>query len=213
MSGAEKDRQVYLKISQITQVNKKDVYLKDVATVYCSDQSLLNRCNALKIKTIREDKQKRYVEDVVPVIEKIGGLGSGIQVQNLGEADYIIDYRPPAPPRLVWQWIKTAFVCLVSFCGGAFAIMTFNNDVDVPKLFGDLYRLTVGAESDGFTVLEISYSIGLGLGILVFFNHFLKWKMNADPTPLEVEMRTYEEDICRTLIEDAGRKEREVDVQ
>ena len=62
-------------------------------------------------------------------------------------------------------------------------------------------------------MLEISYSIGLGLGILVFFNHFLKWKMNADPTPLEVEMRTYEEDICKTLIEDAGRKEREVDVQ
>ena len=73
--------------------------------------------------------------------------------------------------------------------------------------------MTTGNESDGFTVLEISYSAGLAIGILVFFNHFFKWKVSADPTPLEVEMRTYEEDICKTLIEDAGRKEREIDVR
>lgn len=212
-TGRNQDQQVYLKLNQITQVNEKDIFLKDVASVYCSDPALQNRCNALKIKTIRENKEKRYVEDALQVIEKISGLGSGIQVQNLGEADYIIDYRPPSPPHLVWQWIKTIFVCLVSFFGAAFAIMTFNNDVDVSQLFGDLYRMTTGNESDGFTVLEISYSAGLAIGILVFFNHFFKWKVSADPTPLEVEMRTYEEDICKTLIEDAGRKEREVDAR
>ena len=69
-----------------------------------------------------------------------------------------------------------------------------------------------GTNSDGFTILEISYSIGLGLGIVVFFNHFARWKITTDPTPLEVEMRLYEENICKTLIDQADRKEKEIDV-
>ena len=36
--------------------------------------------------------------------------------------------------------------------------------------------------------------------------------MNTDPTPLEVEMRLYEENIGKTLIQNDSRKEQEVDV-
>ena len=70
----------------------------------------------------------------------------------------------------------------------------------------------MGKEASGFTVLEGSYSVGLALGILVFFNHFSKWKLNTDPTPLEVEMRTYEDNISKTLIQNAERKEQDIDV-
>ena len=54
---------------------------------------------------------------------------------------------------------------------------------------------------------------GLALGITVFFNHFAKWKLNTDPTPLEVEMRLYEDNISKTLIQNDGRKEQGIDVQ
>ena len=86
--------------------------------------------------------------------------------------------------------------------------MTFNNDVDLPKLFGQLFFQFTGQESDGFTILELSYSIGVGLGILVFFNHFSGRKLTADPTPMEVEMRLYEDDVDKTLIE-AGNRAKE----
>lgn len=69
----------------------------------------------------------------------------------------------------------------------------------------------MGQEADGATALEISYSVGLALGILIFFNHFAKWKMNSDPTPLEVEMRLYEENISKTLIQNDERKEQDID--
>ena len=90
--------------------------------------------------------------------------------------------------------------------------MTFNNDVSVSSVFGEIYLLIMGKEASGFTVLEGSYSVGLALGILVFFNHFSKWKLNTDPTPLEVEMRTYEDNISKTLIQNAERKEQDIDV-
>lgn len=84
--------------------------------------------------------------------------------------------------------------------------MTFNNDVNVTKLFAQVYELFTGQTSDGFTVLELCYSFGLGLGIIIFFNHFAGKKLTADPTPLEVQMRTYEDDINTTIIEASRHK-------
>ncbi len=210
--GNKSNKQVYLKLNQISEVQTEKVKLKDIAKISCQDTALLAKCSSLTVKVIHEKREKRYIGDVLEIIEKINQVDPKAQVDNLGETDYIIDYRPPQPSRKVWQWIKTIFVCIISFCGAAFAIMTFNNDVDVPALFHELYGLVMGKESNGFTVLETSYSVGLSLGILVFFNHFMKWKLTEDPTPLEVEMRTYEDDICKTLIQNNGRKEKEVDV-
>ena len=69
-----------------------------------------------------------------------------------------------------------------------------------------------GQQSSGYTMLEICYSIGIALGILIFFNHFGKKRFSVDPTPMEVEMRLYENDIQTTLIENYSRKGKEVDV-
>ena len=90
--------------------------------------------------------------------------------------------------------------------------MTFNNDVSVTSVFGEVYRLVTGQESPGCTILELSYSVGLAVGIIAFFNHFAKWKLNTDPTPLEVEMRLYEDNISKTVIQNDSRKERGIDV-
>ena len=57
------------------------------------------------------------------------------------------------------------------------------------------------------TVLPFSYSVGIGLGVLLFFNHFGHLKLSDDPTPMQVQMRTYEDDVNQTLIEQAERTE------
>ena len=112
----------------------------------------------------------------------------------------------------VWHILKTSQVVLISFMGAAFSIMAFNNDVGVTKMFSQIYELVTGTKSDGFTVLEFTYSIGIAIGILTFFNHFGKRRFSVDPTPIEVEMRLYENDLQTTLIENISRKEQELDV-
>lgn len=204
---------VYLKLREITEVHRPDVQVKDVADLYCSDTNIQNRCSAVKIKTIREEKNRRYVEQALDVIKKLEQEVPSIQVTNVGEVEYIIDYQPPKKQNLFWDWLKTGFVCLISFFGAAFAIMTFNNDVSVTEVFENVYFLVTGQEEQGVSVLEFSYSAGLFLGIMVFFNHFSKWKLNTDPTPLEVQMRLYEDDISKTLIQNQDRKEQGIDVR
>ena len=203
---------VYLKLSQITELTHKDVLLKDVAQVYCDDKDVQNKCRAMKVMTVRLDKKRRYIISALDVIDKMKQMDSAIEVNNVGEADFIIGYKPPSPPAYMWQWFKTIMVCCVCFFGAAFAIMTFNNDVSVTDVFSEVYKLVMGYESGGFTVLEVSYSIGLAAGIIGFFNHFASIKLNTDPTPLEVEMRLYEDNISKTLIANDGRKESKIDI-
>ena len=191
-------KSLYLKLNQISEVHEKDVYLKDVAELYSDDPAILAKCLALKVKKISSDRDHK--------------LDPSIQVENMGEQDFIIDYQKPRPPRLGWEWIKTAFVCVICFCGAAFAIMTFNNDASVTDVFREIYRMVLGHEAEKVTVLEMSYSIGLALGVILFFNHFCAWKVNTDPTPLEVEMRLYEDNISKTVIQNDGRKESGIDV-
>ena len=205
-------KSLYLKLNQISEVHEKDVYLKDVAELYCDDPAILAKCLALKVKKISSDRDHRYVGSVLDVIGLISKLDPSIQVENMGEQDFIIDYQKPRPPRLGWEWIKTAFVCVICFCGAAFAIMTFNNDASVTDVFREIYQMVLGHEAEKVTVLEMSYSIGLALGVILFFNHFCAWKVNTDPTPLEVEMRLYEDNISKTVIQNDGRKESGIDV-
>ena len=205
-------KSLYLKLEQISEVHERDVYLKDIAALYSDDPAVLNKCKALKVKKIPSDKDLRYVGNVLDIVELITQADPQIQVENMGETDFIIDYKKPKAPNYLWAWIKTIFVCVVCFCGAAFAIMTFNNDASVRDVFQEVYGLILGQEAGEFTILELSYSIGLGLGVILFFNHFSKWKLNTDPTPLEVEMRLYEDNISKTLIQNSGRKESGVDV-
>ncbi len=206
---------VYLKIAQTTEVYKSDVYIKDIAEVHCQDRSIEEKIKNIKVisfQTPEKGSKITYVGSIMDLLNQVEGTEKNIQISNMGQADFIINYRTDAGGVLPLQWIKTAVVAAISFCGAAFAIMTFNNDASVTDVFGNIYQLVMGVESDGVTILEFSYSLGVALGILVFFNHFASWKLTVDPTPIEVEMRLYEDNVGKTLIQNRGRKERGIDV-
>lgn len=90
--------------------------------------------------------------------------------------------------------------------------MAFNNDISVTELFQKLYYQVMGKESTGITELEICYSIGLPVGVIIFFNHFGNSKITNDPTPIQVEMRKYEKDVDDTYIANCGRGGKTIDV-
>ena len=198
---------LYLKIDRNVQAEGKSVCIGDIASVYCSTKSVENKVKTLRLPTEVIRGPGRYVFSVFDVLTVIHDAYPSLQVENLGESDFIITVEKQQRWSDAVSWGKTAFVCVLAFFGAAFSIMAFNNDVGIKNLFGQLYEMFTGQPSNGFTLLEISYSIGVGLGILLFFHHFAKKRGGADPTPLEVEMRTYEDDVDATLIESGNRKE------
>lgn len=197
---------LYLKVGQNTEVDKKDVCLGDIAQLECTNTNILNKIKTLKLIKIPDNKHKRHVFSVLTVVEIIHKEYPDLEIENLGSSDFIITYRVPKKRSKLACAIKVIIVCIIMFCGAAFSIMAFNQDASVTDTFKNLYKLTTGLESDGFTILELMYSIGLIVGIIVFYNHIGKVNISKDPTPIEVEMRLYEEDINTTLIDNEGRK-------
>ena len=90
--------------------------------------------------------------------------------------------------------------------------MSYHNEISIVDLFDEIYVMVTGMDSDGFTAVEAAYSIGLSLGIIIFYNHIGKRKLTPDPSPISVEMRTYEDDVNQALVELANREEKTIDV-
>ena len=87
----------------------------------------------------------------------------------------------------------------------------FSLNTEIPLLGGYDYakykeKWNAGFQTEREWPLEFSYSLGIGIGVLFFFNHFGHGKITKDPSPIEVQMRTYEEDVDKTLIADKNRR-------
>ena len=70
----------------------------------------------------------------------------------------------------------------------------------------NMYYLFFEESKEVPKLLSIPYSIGLGLGIIVFFNHFSKITLTQDPTPIEIEMTTYEKETNASVIDHLNRR-------
>lgn len=203
---------LYLKTEQNAEVMEEHVCVKDIASVYCADKTVCAKAKALKIHQFNKTEKKRQVISVLKVIELIEKECPGVSVENIGENATLIELVNVNRHKGPKQWIKMVFVAAVSFFGTGFTIMAFHNDISINNIFSRVYEQVMGYPSDGYSILEVSYSIGLAVGIILFFNHIGGRRITKDPTPIEVEMRVYESDVNKALIETADREGKTIDV-
>lgn len=203
---------LYLKAEQNAEVMDAHVCIKDIASVYCAQKEICARVKALKVHQFREKEKKRQVISVLKVIEMIEKECPGVSVESIGENATLIELVKADKHKGPIQWLKTAFVACISFFGTGFTIAAFHNDISINKVFERFYEMIMGYPSDGYSILEVSYSIGLAVGIIIFFNHIGGRRITKDPTPIEVEMRVYETDVNKALIETADREGKTIDV-
>lgn len=203
---------LYLKAERCVEVTKDDVFLKDIAKIYCADSTVAAKVKAIKLHTFQKQEQKRQVFSILKLIELIYQSCPNISVENIGEADTLVERVNVDKHKKGIQTVKMVLVAAISFFGTAFTIMAFHNDIGINKVFGKVYELVMGQPSAGYSVMEFAYSIGLALGIIVFFNHIGGRRITKDPTPIEVEMRIYEKDVNDSLIETADREGKSIDV-
>lgn len=214
MSAADRENVtpsvVYIQADDHIQVDQSQVCIGDVADVYCKDEAFGHEIEQIPLMTVDLSDSKKNVVSLMTVISKIDAAASRpVLVQNIGASDFIISVKEPKQKGL-WPWTKVLFVVFVTFIGSIFAIMTYNEDVDVSGVFDKLYGIMTGSQRLAPGILEGAYAVGVALGIIVFFNHFGKRKLTKDPTPMEIEMEKYESDIDDTLIKEAARKDEEI---
>lgn len=203
------NKTVYLKCERNVEVQSQDVFLSDVGTIRCNDTSLSAKLKAIKVHHFTSDGIKRCVISTLKLVELMENECGDINVQIVGEPDVLVEWISVKKHKGWQQWLRVALVCLVSFFGTAFTIMAYHNDVGINEVFTLLYTLVMNREPQGLNTLEVSYSIGLAAGIILFFNHVGGRRLTKDPTPIEVSIRNYEEDVDKALIAQAGREGKE----
>lgn len=202
---------IYIKAEQNAEVMTEHVCVKDIASVYCADQSICNRARALRIHHFHEKEKKRIVISILKVIELLEKECPTATIQNLGENATLVEWVKTDKRKGTAQWLKLGFVAALSFFGTGFTIMAFHNDININKIFAMVFEQVMGYPADGYSILEVAYSIGLAAGIIIFFNHIGGRRITKDPTPIEVEMRVYETDVNKALIETADREGKTID--
>lgn len=188
---------------------RKTVMLKDAAEVYCQGSKEQN-LGELIVFNIPKDEKRSYLISVMDIIKAISAKLPDATINNIGEMDTVIEYNPkPENKNKAWQWTKLAFVCITLFGGAMTAIMSFHSDAQIPSVFATMYRIFFNRQTDKPYIIFVPYSIGLSVGIITFFNHFIGKKISNDPTPIEVQMTTYDKEVTDCFIDNLSKEKKQ----
>lgn len=150
-----------------------------------------------------------YIVTIMNIIEEILKDYPNADIQSIGDTDAVVEYHcKENKPRDPLEWLKVIGVCIVIFAGAFSAIMAYNTDISLGDMFVTIHRMITGQEVTQPYFLTIPYSIGISVGVIIFFNHLGFRKITEDPTPMQVEMKKYEQDVEDCEIESITDKRR-----
>ena len=193
--------EIYIKPDKKISVNRTGyIKIKDVAKVY-TEGGLKNRIEDIILMTITQRENSCYLISVIDIINAIDNAFPGNTISNVGEMDTIVEYSTKKKQNILWLVLKIVFVSIVLFAGSATAIMSFHSDAQMATVFENYYYIFFGERVTNPAIIDLPYSIGLAAGIIVFFNHLGGKKLTSDPTPIEVEMSVYEDDVNTNIID------------
>ena len=207
---------IYIALEQSVLVQSRKVHIEDIATIFCPDKDLSHQIKKSEVFVFSNTEQDQSVVTIVYLIAIIHKLCKDVTVNSIGFPETIVYYKNLSDSAKRSGKLKAIFLMILAFLGTAYSIMSYNEDVSAANLLENLFTMFTGKAPEGnHTGLlfgTIAYSLGLCIGMIVFFNHGINHKKTDDPTPLQVQMRLYEEDVNKTIIMNSSRNGNTIDV-
>ncbi|RKQ37713.1 stage V sporulation protein AA [Oceanobacillus halophilus] len=189
---------VYLRMKKNVNLHEmREIYLKDIAYVSTPDSSLKSKLERTPIYRITKKDKNLVVIDSILIIEHLTRLHESVEIQLVGTNQTIIRVMQPKNSKSSILVITCVWILL--FIGTSMTIMNFHYDVSMQEVHQKLHYLLTGEKSEFPLWIQIPYSFGLGLGTLLFFNHWFNKRFNEEPSPLEVEIFNYQQDLDNYL--------------
>lgn len=190
------EKTIYIRMRNRVQVNPEEsLLLKDMAQIIAGEE-IYDELRMLPIQKVTPQDHILII-DVMKVIKFITDEYPGYEVQALGPPQTIIEviYRKKgmSVPFFILVWF-------LLFFGAALTIMNFHEDVSMRSVQEQIYTMITGKVTEKPLLFQIPYSIGIGLGMILFFNHVFKKRLNEEPSPLEVEMFNYQQSLDQYVI-------------
>lgn len=183
---------VYIRMKKKIEITgMKTILLKDIA--YLSTSSpFKQQMEETTLYHITKKDRNIVVIDGFIIIDHLSQLFSDLEFQLVGPQQTIIWITKTKNTPSV---ILASFVWIILFIGAAMTIMNFHYDVSMQEVQQKIHYLLTGKHSKYPLWIQIPYSFGLGVGMLLFFNHWFKKRFNEEPSPLEIELFNYQQDL------------------
>ncbi|MEF3301874.1 stage V sporulation protein AA [Paenibacillus sp. GYB003] len=188
---------VYMRLHKRTSILPGETVTLGRVARLLAEPELERRLHELPLATPSPADGNIVLIDMMHIAKTIRGTFPELKIEYFGEPHVLVDIgtkeRPPNRAALVVVW-------LLLFLGSGLAIMNFHEDVSMPEVHRRLYEMITGDRVEHPFWLQIPYSIGLGAGMVLFFNQLFKKRFSEEPSPLEVEMFTYQESLNHYVI-------------
>ena len=183
---------LYLRLRRKISVHTKTIItLKDVAHVSINDQHL-EELKGIPLYQVSKKDEEYVVIDSFHIVRFIQEYDPEITVEILGTTETIVQIKT------MKKRVSILFVCfvwLVLFIGAAMTIVNFHYDVSMQEVHQKLHFTFTGTYEKYPLIIQIPYSIGLGVGMVLFLNHWFKKRFNEEPSPLELELFQYKRSV------------------
>lgn len=194
---------VYIRLRKHVQVKAgESIALGDIAQIL-TPASYEEGIRRLTVKEPSKQDGNRIVIDMLQIIKLIKEKYPELAVEYIGEPHTLVEIagngRAPSLVLFVIVW-------LLLFFGSMLTIMNFHADVSMPEVMVKIVEMITGRRDEHPYWFQSMYSLGIGLGMILFFNHLFRKKWNEEPTPLELEMYLYQENLDQFVITEEYRK-------
>lgn len=188
---------VYIRMRNRVQAKgNQTVRIKDIARII-GPEEVITKIEEIILLTVKKEDKNIIVIDLAQVIMSIRKVHPTIEVETFGPSQTIIEI---ILSKKKMSYLTFALVWFLLFVGGGMTIMNFHVDVSMGEVHQKIFTIITGKVEDKPLLIQIPYSFGLGMGMILFFNHFFKKRFNEEPSPLEVEMFNYQQDLDRYVI-------------
>ncbi|MCC3373456.1 stage V sporulation protein AA [Cohnella sp. REN36] len=180
-----------------------EVRLGDIAALV-TEPMLARKLAQLPLRQIRPSDGNLLLVDMLQVIRRIREAAPWATIETFGEPHVLLEVSKAKRIKPRWALLVAAWLLL--FFGSGMAILNFHADVNMPEVQRRIVELLTGRTERHPWLFEIPYSLGLGIGMLLFFNRVFRKRLNDEPNPLEVEMFMYQENVNHYVITEEYRK-------
>ncbi len=182
------------------------IYLRQISQIIAPDD-YENEIKNLAIYKVKKKDKHLIVIDVMQIIRAIREEYPKADVKSIGSPEIIVEIVSKSMNKNP-SILSIAFVWILLFIGSGLAIMNFHHDVSMLEVQRRLFYLITGVKKSKPLLLQIPYSFGIGIGMILFFNHVFKKKFNEEPSPLEVEMFLYQKNLDKYVVLNENKENR-----
>lgn len=201
------DTKIYLLIKDKVAVDTNyKIIVNDLADVYCSEKQLKAEVENTIIYETKDNEDWKVISSIT-IIEKIIKKNPNLDIEIIGSDEVLIEIKTREKERKIFIFLKVTVVFILVFFGAGFTIMNFHTDVDMEETMRIINQSLTGNNDSNPLLLTISYSIGLGLGVIIFFNRMISrsQRRKKEPGPMEIELYNYDKEMEEYILNEINK--------